>query len=124
MNLDKAVSPDSSPPFLCPTSPNMAQNDEGGAAKPAPPRIQLQVDEPIAQGTYSNLVVINHSENEFILDFAYLQPANPLAKVRARVISSPRHTKRLLLALQKNLQRYEERYGVIELSGEEEPTVH
>jgi hypothetical protein len=102
----------------------MSQNDEGGAAKPAAPRIQLQVDEPIAQGTYSNLVVINHSENEFILDFAYLQPANPLAKVRARVISSPRHTKRLLLALQKNLQRYEERYGVIELSGEEEPTVH
>ena len=104
----------------------MSQNDEGGAKPPAAaaPRIQLQVDEPIAQGTYSNLVVINHSENEFILDFAYLQPANPVARVRARVISSPRHTKRLLLALQKNLQRYEERYGTIELSGEEEPTVH
>ena len=92
---------------------------------PAPaPRIQLQLDEPIAQGTYSNLVVINHTENEFVFDFAYLQPANPTAKVRARIISSPRHTKRLLLALQKNLTRYEERYGVIELSGEEEPTVH
>jgi hypothetical protein len=93
-------------------------------AKPAPPRIQLQVDEPIAQGTYSNLVIINHTENEFVFDFAYLQPANPTARVRSRVISSPRHTKRLLLALQKNLARYEERYGVIELSGEEEPTVH
>jgi hypothetical protein len=92
--------------------------------KPAPPRIQLQLDEPIAQGTYSNLVVINHTENEFVFDFAYLQPANPLAKVRSRIVSSPRHTKRLLLALQKNLARYEERYGTIELSGEEEPTVH
>ena len=69
-------------------------------------------------------MLINHSENEFVIDFAYLQPANPIAKVRSRIISSPRHTKRLLLALQKNLQRYEERYGVIELSGEEEPTVH
>ena len=92
--------------------------------QPKPPRIQLQVDEPIAQGTYSNLVVINHSENEFVFDFAYLQPANPVARVRSRIVSSPRHTKRLLLALQKNLARYEERYGVIELSGEEEPTVH
>jgi hypothetical protein len=92
--------------------------------KPPAPRIQLQIDEPVAQGTYCNLVVVNHSENEFIFDFAWVQPANPVAKVRSRVISSPRHTKRLLLALQKNLARYEERYGTIELSGEEEPTVH
>ena len=92
--------------------------------KPAAPRVQLQVDDATAQGTYSNIVVINHSENEFVLDFAYLQPQNPLAKVQKRIISSPRHTKRLLHALQKNLARYEERYGVIELSGEEEPTVH
>ncbi len=88
------------------------------------PRIQLHIDEPIAQGTYSNLVVINHSENEFVVDFAYLQPQNPHAKVRSRIISSPRHTKRMLLALQKNLERYEARYGTIELSGEDEPTVH
>ena len=88
------------------------------------PRIQLHIDEPISQGTYSNLVVINHSENEFVVDFAYLQPQNPHAKVRARIISSPRHTKRMLLALQKNVERYESRYGSIELSGEDEPTVH
>jgi hypothetical protein len=92
--------------------------------KPTPPRIQLQLDEPVAQGTYSNLVLINHGENEFVLDFAYLQPGNPVAKVRSRVISSPRHTKRFLQALAKNLERYEERFGKIELSGELEPTVH
>ena len=91
---------------------------------PPPPRVQLQLDEPIAQGVYSNLVLINHSENEFVLDFAYVQPANPIAKVRARILSSPRHTKRLVAALQKNIERYEQRFGKIELSGEEEPTVH
>ena len=91
---------------------------------PAPPRVQLQIDDPVAQGTYSNLVLLNHSENEFVFDFAYVQPGNPLAKVRARIISSPRHTKRLLAALQKNLERYEERFGKIELSGDEEPWVH
>ena len=102
----------------------MSDNNDPPKPPAPPPRIQLQVDEPVAQGTYSNLVVINHTENEFVFDFAYLQPANPMARVRSRIVSSPRHTKRLLLALQKNVARYEERYGVIELSGEEEPTVH
>src|SRR5262245_49190466 len=92
--------------------------------KPPVPRIQLQLDDALAQGVYSNLVLINHTENEFVFDFAYLQPQNPTAKVRTRIISSPRHTKRLFQALQKNLQRYEERFGTIELSGEEEFTVH
>ncbi len=89
------------------------------------PKIQLQMDEETAQGKYSNLVLINHTENEFLLDFAFLQPANARAKVCARIISSPRHTKRLLTALQKNLDRYEERFGSIDVSGEEdEPVVH
>ena len=59
-------------------------------------------------------MLLNHTENEFVLDFAFIQPSNGRAKVRARVISSPRHTKRLLQALQKNLERYEERFGTIE----------
>jgi uncharacterized protein DUF3467 len=89
------------------------------------PKIQLQVDDDTAQGTYANLVLINHTENEFLLDFAFLQPGNGRAKVRARIISSPRHTKRLLRALQKNLDRYEERFGVIELPTDDpDPVVH
>ena len=89
------------------------------------PKIQLQMDEETAQGKYSNLVLINHTENEFLLDFAFLQPANARAKVCARIISSPRHTKRLLTALQKNVDRYEERFGAIEMSGDDdEPVVH
>ena len=76
--------------------------------------MQIDVDDAIAQGAYSNLVLINHNDNEFILDFAYLQPAAPRARVRARIISSPRHTKRLLRALEHNVRRYEERFGPIE----------
>src|SRR4051794_5677253 len=78
------------------------------------PQIQIDLDEVTAQGAYCNLVLINHNENEFVLDFAYLQPASPRARIRARVISSPRHTKRLLRALEINLRRYEERFGKIE----------
>ena len=98
--------------------------DPGSDRKKAP-KIQLQLDDDTAQGTYSNLVLINHTENEFLLDFAFLQPANARAKVRARVISSPKHTKRLLRALLKNIERYEERYGEIEVAEEEQdPVVH
>ena len=78
------------------------------------PQVQIDLDEVTAQGAYCNLVLINHNENEFVLDFAYLQAATPRARVRARVISSPRHTKRLLRALEINLRRYEERFGKIE----------
>jgi hypothetical protein len=89
------------------------------------PKIQLQMDEQTAQGTYANLVLINHTENEFLLDFAFLQPTSPRAKVCSRIISSPRHTKRLLLALQKNIERFEERFGVIDIGDNpEEPVVH
>ena len=78
------------------------------------PQLQIDIDEVTAQGAYSNLVLLNHSDNEFILDFAYVQPAAPRARVRARIISSPRHAKRLLRALEVNVRRYEERFGRIE----------
>jgi hypothetical protein len=90
------------------------------------PKIQLQLDEAVAQGVYSNLVLVNHTENEFLLDFAFLQPgAAARAKVCARIISSPKHTKRLLRALQKNLERYEQRFGEIKITeGDDDPLVH
>lgn len=90
----------------------------------APPKLQVQIDDDVAQGVYSNLVLLNHTENEFLLDFAFIQPSSGRAKVRARVISSPKHTKRLLQALQKNLERYEERHGAIELGPEDDALVH
>jgi hypothetical protein len=90
----------------------------------SPPKLQVQVDDDVAQGVYANLVLLNHTENEFVLDFAFIQPNTSRAKVRTRVISSPRHTKRLLLALQKNLERFEERHGRIELGPDEEPMLH
>ena len=80
-------------------------------------QIQIQLDDDVAQGMYVNLALVNHTETEFTVDVMYLQPQQPRAKVRARLISSPKHTKRLLLALQENLRRYEERFGPVELSG-------
>jgi len=100
------------------------QSQPPGGPKAVPPRLQLQLDDDIAQGLYSNLVLINHTENEFLLDFAFVSPGTTRAKVRARIISTPRHTKRLLKALMKNLERFEERFGEIEAGEDEEPQVH
>ncbi len=82
--------------------------------KPIEQQIQIDIDETTAQGAYCNLVLINHTDSEFILDFAFLQPGAPRARVRARILSSPRHTKRLLRALESNLARYEQSFGRIE----------
>jgi hypothetical protein len=79
-----------------------------------PPPIQIDLDEVTAQGAYSNLVLINHTENEFLMDFAFIQPQAPRARVRSRIITSPRHAKRMLRALEDNLRRYEQRFGAIE----------
>lgn len=80
---------------------------------PAGQQIQIEIDEQVARGTYTNLAMISHTESEFLLDFVFLTPQQPKAKVLARVISSPGHTKRLLLALQDNVKRYEEQFGEI-----------
>ena len=92
--------------------------------EPTTPKLQVQIDDDVSQGVYSNLVLLNHTENEFVMDFAFIQPSNGRAKVRSRVISSPRHTKRLLQALVKNIERYEERFGAIETGTDDDPVFH
>lgn len=77
-------------------------------------KLEIQLDEEAAQGLYANLAVINHTDTEFTLDFIFVQPQAPRAKVRSRIITSPRHAKRLMLALQENLARYEKTFGPIE----------
>jgi hypothetical protein len=79
-------------------------------------KVEIQIDEDIAQGIYTNLAAVNHSENEFVFDFIFLQPQSPKAKVRSRLILSPKHAKRFLNALQENISRYEGNFGKIEES--------
>jgi hypothetical protein len=79
----------------------------------APQQLQIALDEEDAQGMYCNLALISHGESEFTLDFIYVQPQQAKAKVRARVITSPQHAKRLAQALAENIARYEARFGEI-----------
>ncbi|MHB1844360.1 MAG: DUF3467 domain-containing protein [Deltaproteobacteria bacterium] len=88
------------------------------ATPPTPPaaiQLQIQLDDEIGQGMYVNMAVVNHSETEFTLDMIYVQPQQPKAKVRARLITSPKHMKQLLLAMQDQVRRFEQRFGPIEI---------
>ena len=84
---------------------------------PTPPagpvQLQVEMDDATAQGVYANLAAMSHTETEFVLDFLFVQPNAPKAKLRSRVISSPVHAKRVLAALADNVRKYEERFGAI-----------
>ncbi len=45
------------------------------------------------RGKPANLALLTHSETEFVMDFIYIQPQAPKAKVRSRIITSPAHAK-------------------------------
>ena len=79
-------------------------------------QISLELDEDIADGTYSNLAIINHSVSEFIVDFVNIMPGIPKAKVKSRIILTPQHAKRLTKALEENIARFEKTHGVIKAS--------
>ena len=77
--------------------------------------IDLELDDTVAQGHYSNLAIISHSTSEFIIDFAAVLPGVQKARVKSRIILTPEHAKRLLLSLQENIERYEAVVGTINL---------
>jgi hypothetical protein len=94
------------------------------APKTAPtPELQLQIqlDDETANGRYINMALVNHTETEFTLDFIYVQPQQPKAQVLSRIITSPKHLKRLLLAMQDNLGKYEAKFGAVEVIEAEGP---
>lgn len=82
---------------------------------PQPPQQrQIRLDIPAnLNATYSNTVIISHTQSEVIFDFIQVMPNDPRARVQSRVIMAPSNAKLFLRALQENLQRYEERNGEI-----------
>ena len=79
-------------------------------------KLEIQMNDDVASGQYINMAVVNHNDSEFVVDCIYIQPQAPKAKVQSRLITSPRHAKRLLLTLQNNINNYEKKYGAIELA--------
>lgn len=81
------------------------KNDKG--------KINIELDANVAEGTYSNLAIINHSISEFVVDFVTIMPGVPKNKVKSRIILTPQHAKRFSKALIDNVKRFEQAHGVI-----------
>ncbi len=77
-------------------------------------QVNIELSDEIANGIYSNLAIITHSPSEFITDFIQMMPGVPKGKVRSRIIMTPQNAKRFLEALQENMQKYEQSFGVID----------
>ena len=84
-------------------------------------KLNIELDEKIAEGTYSNLAIINHSVSEFIVDFISIMPGTPKAKVKSRIILTPQHAKRLAKALADNVKKFEKAHG--EIKDYEQPPI-
>ncbi len=78
-------------------------------------QLNIELPEDIADGIYSNLAIITHSNSEFVLDFIRVMPGVEKAKVRSRIILTPEHAKRLLNALEDNIEKFENSNGRINL---------
>ena len=76
-------------------------------------QLNIELSEETAEGIYSNLAIITHSNAEFVVDFVKVMPGVPKAKVKSRIVLTPQHAKRLLGALADNVQKYEAVHGTI-----------
>lgn len=77
-------------------------------------KLNIELTEEIADGIYSNLAIISHSNSEFVFDFIKVMPGLPKAKVKSRIMMTPQHAKRLMRALQDNLAKFESQHGEIQ----------
>lgn len=87
-------------------------------SEPVQQQINIELGEKEGEGIYSNLAIITHSPAEFVIDFTRVLPGVPKAKVHARIIMTPQHTKMLLNALRDNIDKYEKKFGEIKNAGE------
>ena len=78
-----------------------------------PNQLNIELSEETADGIYSNLAIITHSNSEFVIDFVKVMPGVPKAKVKSRILLTPQHAKRLMAALADNIQKYESVHGTI-----------
>ena len=76
-------------------------------------QVNIEIDDVVSKGIYTNFAVVTHTNTEFVMDFAFIFPQQPKNKVVSRIITSPSHAKRFMLALQDNIKKYEESIGPI-----------
>jgi len=73
--------------------------------------IQINTGDEITRGRFSNSMMVTHSPEEFIIDWLLNSPSG--THLVSRIIASPGHVKRVISALNDNLNKYEQKFGKI-----------
>lgn len=81
-------------------------------------QLNIELSEEVAEGIYSNLAIITHSNTEFVLDFIRVMPGVPKARVKSRIVLTPEHAKRLARAIEDNIEKFEAVNGRIKVMEE------
>lgn len=69
-------------------------------------------------GAYTNFMRLTMGLDDFVFEFGVRVPGTKLAMMHTKVISSPPHAKRMLGVLQRNIEKYEQRWGPIAADAE------
>jgi hypothetical protein len=83
-------------------------------------QMRITADNETRRGSYSNLALMSHRKEEFVIDFLFLDPQiqtseTDQALLTSRVILNPGHMKRLYQAVGENIRKYEKNFGKIVL---------
>lgn len=81
-------------------------------------QLNIELSEEVAEGIYSNLAIITHSNTEFVVDFVRVMPGVPKARVKSRIVLTPEHAKRFMRALEDNIEKFEAVNGRIKIVDE------
>ena len=79
-------------------------------------QIKIELDDSVGQGEYANFAVVTHSPAEFVMDYIRVLPGMTKSKVKSRIIMAPMHAKTLMMALQDNIKKYEDKFGEIKIT--------
>jgi len=82
--------------------------------KPKKRKLKLEMPKD-PSGTYANMVMLSHNQNEMFFDFIQMIPHDARARVQERIVMTPTHAKMFLQALQTNMSRFEARFGEVEV---------
>ena len=85
-------------------------------------QIKIELDDNVGQGEYANFAVVTHSPAEFVMAYIRVLPGMTKSKVKSRIIMAPMHAKTLMMALQDNIKKYENKFGEIKVAKGGGPT--
>ncbi len=73
---------------------------------------EIKIADNFAGAEYTNMAQFNHNKEEFQLVLFNLVSGS--GRVVSKIVTNPSHFKRMVLAMQDNLKKYEDAFGRID----------